>query len=45
MATMSTPQEAAQIRVVGDSVPAGENFDISALPEDAFDETNRIQTR
>ena len=33
---LTTPKSAARAR---------ENFDISALPEDAFDEINRIQTR
>jgi aldehyde reductase len=35
-ALLTTPRTAARAR---------ENFDISALPEDAFDEINRIQTR
>jgi len=35
-ALLTTPRTAAR---------AQENFDISALPEDAFDEINRIQTR
>ena len=35
-AFLTTPKNAARAR---------ENFDISALPEDAFDEINRIQTR
>jgi alcohol dehydrogenase (NADP+) len=35
-ALLTTPKTAARAR---------ENFDISALPEDAFDEINRIQTR
>jgi alcohol dehydrogenase (NADP+) len=35
-ALLTTPKSAAR---------AKENFDISALPEDAFDEINRIQTR
>jgi alcohol dehydrogenase (NADP+) len=35
-AVLTTPKSAARAR---------ENFDISALPEDAFDEINRIQTR
>ena len=35
-ALLTTPRSAAR---------AKENFDISALPEDAFDEINRIQTR
>jgi alcohol dehydrogenase (NADP+) len=35
-ALLTTPKSAARAR---------ENFDISALPEDAFDEINRIQTR
>lgn len=35
-AVLTTPKTAARAR---------ENFDISALPEDAFDEINRIQTR
>jgi len=35
-ALLTTPKTAAR---------AQENFDISALPEDAFDEINRIQTR
>jgi len=35
-ACLTTPRTAARAR---------ENFDISALPEDAFDEINRIQTR
>jgi alcohol dehydrogenase (NADP+) len=35
-ALLTTPRTAAR---------AKENFDISALPEDAFDEINRIQTR
>src|SRR5580692_11500311 len=35
-ALLTTPKSAAR---------AQENFDISALPEDAFDEINRIQTR
>jgi alcohol dehydrogenase (NADP+) len=35
-AVLTTPKSAAR---------AKENFDISALPEDAFDEINRIQTR
>ena len=35
-ALLTTPRSAARAR---------ENFDISALPEDAFDEINRIQTR
>src|SRR5207245_8453881 len=35
-ALLTTPRTAARAR---------ENFDISALPEDALDEINRIQTR
>jgi aldehyde reductase len=35
-ALLTTPKSAAQ---------AKENFDISALPEDALDEINQIQTR
>jgi diketogulonate reductase-like aldo/keto reductase len=35
-ALLTTPRTMARAR---------ENFDISALPEDAFDEINRIQTR
>src|SRR5499427_209676 len=35
-ALLTTPKSAAR---------AKENFDISALPQDAFDEINRIQTR
>jgi aldehyde reductase len=35
-AVLTTPKSAGRAR---------ENFDISALPEDAFDEINRIQTR
>lgn len=35
-ALLTTPRSAARAR---------ENFDITALPEDAFDEINRIQTR
>jgi aldehyde reductase len=35
-AVLTTPKTAARAR---------ENFDISALPEDAFNEINRIQTR
>jgi aldehyde reductase len=35
-ALLTTPKSAARAR---------ENFDISALPEDAFDEINRIETR
>jgi len=35
-ALLTTPKSAARAR---------ENFDVSALPEDAFDEINRIQTR
>ena len=35
-ALLTTPKTADRAR---------ENFDISALPEDAFDEINRIQTR
>ena len=35
-ALLTTPKTAARAR---------ENFDISALPEDALDEINRIQTR
>jgi aldehyde reductase len=35
-AVLTTPRSAARAR---------ENFDISALPEDALDEINRIQTR
>ena len=35
-ALLTSPRSAARAR---------ENFDISALPEDAFDEINRIQTR
>ena len=35
-ALLTTPKSAARAR---------ENFDITALPEDAFDEINRIQTR
>ncbi|CAE6762731.1 aldo/keto reductase [Paraburkholderia domus] len=35
-ALLTTPKSAAR---------ASENFDISALPEDAFDEINRIETR
>ena len=35
-ALLTTPKSAARTR---------ENFDISALPEDAFNEINRIQTR
>jgi alcohol dehydrogenase (NADP+) len=35
-AVLTTPKSAARAR---------ENFDIAALPEDAFDEINRIQTR
>jgi alcohol dehydrogenase (NADP+) len=35
-ALLTTPRSAAR---------AGENFDISALPQDALDEINRIQTR
>lgn len=35
-AVLTTPKSAARAR---------ENFDISALPEDAFDQINRIQTR
>jgi aldehyde reductase len=35
-ALLTTPKSAARAR---------ENFDISALPEDAFDEINRIQIR
>jgi diketogulonate reductase-like aldo/keto reductase len=35
-ALLTTPKSAARAR---------ENFDISALPSDAFDEINRIQTR
>ena len=35
-ALLTTPRTAARAR---------ENFDVSALPEDAFDEINRIQTR
>jgi alcohol dehydrogenase (NADP+) len=35
-ALLTTPKSAARAR---------ENFDISALPDDAFDEINRIQTR
>ena len=35
-AVLTTPKSAARAR---------ESFDISALPEDAFDEINRIQTR
>ena len=35
-ALLTTPKTAARAR---------ENFDISALPEDAFNEINRIQTR
>ena len=35
-ALLTTPKSAARAR---------ENFDISALPEDAFNEINRIQTR
>jgi len=35
-AVLTTPKTAARAR---------ENFDISALPADAFDEINRIQTR
>jgi aldehyde reductase len=35
-ATLTTPKSAAHAR---------ENFDISALPEDAFNEINAIQTR
>jgi alcohol dehydrogenase (NADP+) len=35
-ALLTTPRTAAHAR---------ENFDVSALPEDAFDEINRIQTR
>jgi hypothetical protein len=30
---------------LGSAARARENFDISALPEDALDEINRIQTR
>ncbi len=36
MALLTTPRTAARAR---------ENFNISTLPEDAFDEINRIQTR
>jgi aldehyde reductase len=36
MALLTTPRTAARAR---------ENFNISALPEDALDEINRIQTR
>jgi alcohol dehydrogenase (NADP+) len=35
-AVLTTPKNAARAR---------ENFDISSLPEDAFEEINRIQTR
>ena len=35
-AVLTTPRSAARAR---------ENFDISALPQDALDEINRIQTR
>jgi alcohol dehydrogenase (NADP+) len=35
-ALLTTPRTAARAR---------ENFDISVLPEDAFNEINRIQTR
>ncbi len=35
-ALLTTPKTVARAR---------ENFDISALPEDAFDEINRIETR